>query len=1027
MAHRPYDDWTEKELSEWVGDRVFTNAKKLLARLAPAVVNADAGELKGSFDERNGRVDTMLWPGDSPARSRLTCTCPEFEEGPCRHAVALILAVRAPAKKELAGDARIQQIFEEIKAREFQRKHTADVIGFRLAFGAGEALVIEACRFAPGAPGGTRLSAANLQRVVPEDATAEARAVLEALAPYVRGREYVVPREAAAGLVAKLRAAVTFVHKPAEPLVWRDALHTASFVTADLHGGISVVGSVADEAGTRLPLTAKASLLALGESVWIFDGKQTLARLAAPEAGLWLQGVLPGPAYITPSDLERWVTELLPALRLCGAVKIGDRLTPTVVEATPKPVVLLQETGGALFVRPRMRYPPSHELLAPMQGKHWVDGGIWYVRDVEEESDRVKMFRSLLISDIKHEDGYWLTTDRALWFLDEALAQLTAAGWEVRGDETLAAFKLMPGALVPSVKVETGLDWFDVEFEFQFGEERFDGWKLLAEWDKGKRYVAGKNGFLKLPTELLKNLRERLSELPEGRRLKRTQATLIANLLGEMPAATLDAGWRETAKALASLDAPEPVPLPAGLQASLRPYQKDGLDWIAFLAKNRFGGLLADDMGLGKTLQAIAYLLHEGERGGRPLQALVVCPSSVVFNWERELGKFAPALTKLRWTGDGRAARAAELDTADVVITNYAILRRDVERLSLKRWRTLILDEAQAIKNAGSQTAEAARVIPADFRLALSGTPIENHLGELWSYFEFLMPGFFAGQKNFQERYVRHFDQPGVAERLRKRVTPFIRRRLKQMVAAELPPKTETVVECVFDEAQKNAYESVRAAYKLSLFEKIEKEGFAKSKIHVLEALLRLRQACCDPQLLPYEHLRGVTDSTKRDALFELMDDAVEENHKMIVFSQFTEMLNILETEIQARGYGYARLDGSTADREAPVTRFQTDPECKVILVSLRAGGTGLNLTAADYVVHYDPWWNPAVEDQATDRAYRIGQTRPVFVYKLVVKGSVEEKMIALQAAKRGLVDGLFGDGAMEAALTLDDLKDIFE
>ena len=400
----------------------------------------------------------------------------------------------------------------------------------------------------------------------------------------------------------------------------------------------------------------------------------------------------------------------------------------------------------------------------------------------------------------------------------------------------------------------------------------------------------------------------------------------------------------------------------------------------------------------------------------------------MVFNWEREIAKFAPGLKVLRFTGDQRAALVNELETADVVLTNYALLRRDVALLAQKRWHALVLDEAQMIKNAGSQTAECARALDADFRLALSGTPLENHLGELWSYFEFIMPGFFGTNRDFVERYVKRFDQVGgaVREELRKRVAPFILRRLKQTVAADLPPKTETVMMCEFGDAQKNAYSMIRAAYKLSLFDKIEKDGLSKSHIHVLEALLRLRQACCDPRLLPYEQTKGIEESTKVEALFELVEDAVEEDHKMIVFSQFTGVLDILEAGLKERNIEYARLDGSTKDREAPVNSFQNDPNCKVILVSLRAGGTGLNLTAADYVVHFDPWWNPAVEDQATDRAYRIGQTRPVFVYKLVVKGTVEEMMIELQNKKRGLVDGLLGDADVATALTMDDLKTIF-
>lgn len=1018
---RPSDNWTDEQLESWVGPRAFAHARKLVARTPPHLERDDPDYVVGVFEEKGHFFKCMLAPGVEPERSRLSCECPDAEEGPCRHAAALVLFLRGPKRGDPAADP-LQAVLAKMQATTLQAA-TERALGFKLQFAADEPLVVEACRVRPGTKHAEVLPTASVLDHPPPFADAHARIALEALAPYASARRFVVPAEAAGHVVAELHAALCYVRDPSEPLTWHDEPVELRFATKDLMAGIGVTGEARSREGHVIAVGTRARVLQAGHGAWLFDGKQTMHRLNIESPAPLLESLFPGPYFVTPKDLERWASELLPQLRQWGGVELGDTRTPKIVETEPTPAILLDETETGLRIAPRFRYKPSTVLVEVDKGSTVVDGGTWYLRDSAEETNALKMLKALLITEPRDGEGRWfLPTERALLFLDAELPKLTGAGWEVYGEEDLKRIKIVPGELVPSVRVDSGLDWFDVNFEFQFAGKTFDGWQLLAEWDRNRRFIPIDGGYIKLPAELLKKLRERLAELPEGGRLRRSQAGIIASLLGEVPTATIDTGWRETARALETLQHPASITPHPELQAELRPYQQAGLDWLVFLHRNRFGGILADDMGLGKTLQTIAFLLTT--RGNGP--ALVVCPSSVVFNWEREVAKFAPSLKAVRWTGEARAEKAEQIDGADVVVTNYAILRRDIPMLAQRRWRAVILDEAQAIKNAGSQTAEAARALQADFKLALSGTPLENHLGELWSYFEFVMPGFFGSAKGFQERTVRVIDQPAVRDKLRKRVAPFILRRMKQDVAKDLPPKTEVLLECEFGEAQRNAYESIRAAYKMSLFDKIEKEGLAKSRIHVLEALLRLRQACCDPRLLPYDHTRDIQESAKLEALLELVGEVAEEDHKMIVFSQFTSMLDILEKSIGDLGVMVTRLDGTTADREAPVKRFQEDPACKVILVSLKAGGAGLNLTAADYVVHYDPWWNPAVEDQATDRAYRIGQTRPVFVYKLVAKETVEEKMLDLQSKKRGLIDGVLGEGGAEALLTVEDLKEIF-
>jgi hypothetical protein len=1034
---RTSNSWTDAQLREWVGPQTFARALKVLVQSPPQMRRDDHDFMEAVFPEKAGQVRTMLQPGADPNHSRLTCTCPEFEEGPCRHAAALVLFTRRQAVEPPANVA-LQAALANIAA---QRNAAAGVeieraLGFKMQFRAGESITLEPCRVRPGVKHYEPLPAASVIDHPPPYVDDAGREALDTLAPYIAGRRFLVPQSAAAGVLAKVRKALVFVKDPTRGLIWKRDPLTLEFRTEDFQGGVAISGKAMGADGQLVPVLPTAQLLTAAGQSWLYDGDQTMLLLASMNGNVILEVALPGPYLIPARDMQRWVTEILPALRNWGKVVIKDSLSPEIIEEEPQPAVLLEELSAGLRVSPRLRYKPSKTLLVAGEGTHLLEERKWYVRDPDVEKGYGKLLSALLLPEPRDGRGGWiLSTGRALHFLDEELAKLDGV-WEVYGKESLSNLKLASGELTASMRVVSEFDWFETKFEFSIDDERFDGWALLAEWDKGVRYVKTKRGYVKLPIELLKRLRDKLSELPDGKRIRRSQAGMLAALLAEAPGAVVDEGWRQTAMALDSLQQPGTVAIPNGLQATLRPYQKAGLDWLAFLAANRFGGVLADDMGLGKTLQTISFLLYQKEtdrvagkaRGAEQFGTLVVAPSSVVFNWEREITKFAPGLKVIRFTGDQRAGLVEEFASADVVLTNYAILRRDVGLLATKRWRTVVLDEAQMIKNASSQTAECARAIPADFRLALSGTPLENHLGELWSYFEFIMPGFFGPNKYFVDRYIKKFDQPGgaVREELRKRVAPFILRRLKQTVAADLPPKTEMVMTCEFGDAQKNAYQMIRAAYKLSLFEKIEKDGLAKSRIHVLEALLRLRQACCDPRLLPYEHTKGIEESTKTEALFTLIEDAVEEDHKMIVFSQFTGMLDILEQGLRERNIVHARLDGATKDREAPVKSFQEDPNCKVILVSLRAGGTGLNLTAADYVVHFDPWWNPAVEDQATDRAYRIGQNRPVFVYKLVVKGTVEEMMIELQNKKRGLVDGLLGDEEVATALTMDDLKTIF-
>lgn len=483
---------------------------------------------------------------------------------------------------------------------------------------------------------------------------------------------------------------------------------------------------------------------------------------------------------------------------------------------------------------------------------------------------------------------------------------------------------------------------------------------------------------------------------------------------------------KELLKSLKALmEVPEPD-LPKSFNTVLRPYQLEGLAWLQLLARNEFAGILADDMGLGKTVQMLAFIAMEKEAGrlqGSPF--LVVCPTSVLPNWLSEAGKFCPELKALAHYGFDRASRFSKIREAELVFTSYPLLVRDIEKLRKIKWRGIALDEAQAIKNPSTQLAEAVCSLTSELRFCMTGTPIENHLGELWSQFHFLLPGYLGDKRSFKLGFRDKIEKHGDTRRLEllaTRVRPFILRRTKEEVANDLPEKTIIVKEIELEGGQRDLYETVRLASTEKVRQEIEKKGFKKSQIMILDALLKLRQVCCDPRLVKLSEARKVKESAKLDALLEMMSQLQDEGRRVLVFSQFTSMLDLISEELRKKDIDYVELRGDTTDRVSPVKSFQNE-EVRVFLLSLKAGGSGLNLTAADTVIHYDPWWNPAVEAQASDRAHRIGQTKNVFIYKLLAKGSIEEKMIKLQKRKAELAAAIFtGDGNSNFNFTEDDI-----
>ncbi|MDR0440004.1 MAG: DEAD/DEAH box helicase, partial [Candidatus Accumulibacter sp.] len=638
-------------------------------------------------------------------------------------------------------------------------------------------------------------------------------------------------------------------------------------------------------------------------------------------------------------------------------------------------------------------------------------------------------------------------------FMQDGLCALRAAGWEVEIDEDFRHNALQVEAWEAEL-VNAGNGWFDLDMGVVVEGERLPLAPLLASlFQRDARWLetvelsripddepielrTPANKRLRVPAERLKALAATLIDLFDGLdargrlRISRFDAQRIKVLRD--PRRWQFRGQDEIVALADRLAAAQGVRLvtpPVGLGLALREYQKEGVAWLQFLREHKLSGILADDMGLGKTAQALAHLLLEKEAGRLDRPALVVLPTSLVFNWMNEAARFAPALSLLALQGVDRKARFDEIPRHDAVLTTYPLLWRDAAELTRFKYHLLILDEAQTVKNSRSQGAEVVRRIDARHRLCLTGTPLENHLGELWSQFDFLLPGFLGDGNSFARYWRAPIEKQGDAKRrdfLARRIRPFILRRRKEEVAPELPPKTIILRRVALTGGQRDLYEAVRASMDAMVREEIARQGFGRSRIVILDALLKLRQVCCDPRLVKAPIARKVEERAKLDLLMTMLPELVDEGRRILVFSQFTTMLSLIEQEMRRAEIGYAILTGNTADRESPVRRFQAG-EIPVFLVSLKAGGIGLNLTSADTVIHYDPWWNPAVENQATDRAHRIGQEKPVFVYKLIVAGSIEEKILALQERKADLAEGILSaDSDALVKFGEDDIAALF-
>ncbi|WP_053333850.1 DEAD/DEAH box helicase [Gemmatimonas phototrophica] len=637
-----------------------------------------------------------------------------------------------------------------------------------------------------------------------------------------------------------------------------------------------------------------------------------------------------------------------------------------------------------------------------------------YRRRMAAERNAVTRLRALgaleMYSHVNHRMGLTMSSH----LLPRATATLVREGWQV---ETDGALLVAPGKL--EISLSSGIDWFDLHGGVRYGEQMASFAAVLAAAAAGEEQVRLPDGSMGvLPMDQIATL-QALMALAERRgdalRFRPAQLAMLDALLDELPDVDVDAHLAHARAQLHEFREIAPEPVPDGFVGELRNYQRDGLSWFAFLRRFQLGGCLADDMGLGKTVQVLAML--EARRAEGKGLSLLVVPRSLVFNWMREAERFAPALRVLDLSHAEREIDALDAADADVVVSTYGTLRRDIDRLGSRRFDYVVLDEAQAIKNASTATAKAARLLQGDHRLALTGTPIENRIEELWSLFEFLNPGMLGASTRFStaarmlgQRAGDGVTLPGQPrdDLFSRALRPVILRRTKGQVASELPMRTEQTLEVELEPRQRAFYEELRQQYVESVFAQVEREGLSKSRMHILEALLRLRQAACHPSLV--DPRKAALPSAKLDVIVPSLQEIANEGHKALVFSQFTSFLSLLRNRLDAQGIPYEYLDGKTRDRQARVERFQSAEGPPLFLISLKAGGHGLNLTAAEYVFLLDPWWNPAVEAQAIDRAHRIGQTRHVLATRVVARDTIESKILELQASKRALADSILSE-----------------
>jgi len=1012
-------------------------------------------------DHRNSRIlyDVSIWLQSQQVA--LTCTCRDSHQWYlCRHRLAAFMALhdylRAHPPKiwqavleqaEAAAPRRTAANYGPIVFSLQERSSSWVVVPYALAARhftpeqlADRAALEQAIdNFKAGSPPKALRSRVSRQ-AYPQATESEIAAVNLAVGnPYMlSGYSYGREGSFYEPVLALLPGCLVYVGEEYDPFQDRiEVLAEQGVVEARLRQtkqGMQLSAQVV--AGERvLPLRRRDAQVVVSDPLWLLLD-QVLVQVKSSSAVA--SALIDYPELTIPAeDQDTFLDQHLMPLTEHVAVR-GDMLEWRDIDLDPQPRLYLSESPEGLQAELRFGYG-EHELVydkrLPATGTQRLPGTLVLARITRRPEREQAAWQALASYGLKRtvEPSIMVLkkTVQPIDFLLHQVPRLAEAGYTIYGEEALTSARVNRNKPTISFHISSGIDWFDVSAVVNYGDLTVGLKELRQAIKKREKYIKLADGTIgALPEEWAERYRHMLA-LGEDRgddmRFSSHHITMLDQLLAEADRASADKVFEQRREKLRSFEHVQPHALPESFVGELRPYQKFGYDWLHFLREYGFGGCLADDMGTGKTIITLAFLESLYAETPDARATLVVMPRSLLFNWQREAAKFTPELNVYVQADQGRASDPSEFDKYDLVLTTYGTMLRDVALLRKYQFNYVILDESQAIKNPLAETSKAARLLRGDHRLVLTGTPVENSTLELWSQFAFLNPGLLGNIEYFRQEFVNPIErqQNGeTAQFLRKMVYPFILRRTKDQVAADLPPRSEELLTCEMEPPQRKLYNKQRDYYRALLLGLIENDGLNDARMKILEGLLRLRQISNHPRLVDPK-FKGT--SGKFELLIETLETLQAEGHRALVFSQFVQMLTIVREALDARGIPYCYLDGQTRDREQVVDRFQNDETIPFFLISLKAGGVGLNLTAADYVIHIDPWWNPAVEMQATDRTHRIGQDKPVFVYKLIAQDSVEEKILQLQEHKRALVEQVIGaEGGVFKSLTREDIEVLF-
>ena len=1061
--------FTYKTLVDWAGKQTVGEAEELVRRGVVLRADYEHPHITGAILWNNRELETGL---RLISRTLVENECPCYanrERGIiCAHSIAIALTLVKRATDPLRNEKYRNEMRRAarqaaIPQDAYLKRVTADTPGALPAaieltvgpdyldrFNAG--IIPVACRLIAD---GIRHLPASIDRKTPLTFSRQDENLLFVLEDICEGpcRDLMEMSPADFLNILKLRAG-NIVNIQGGPPLRIAAAPTSSCLTVAID---ETTGSLELQINTEIPGSESAPdqmplYMVHGREGWIIaDGFVFQLDKVLP---LPYQPIYDAPVTIQRPDVLRFMKHELPVLERCIKVESNlaldlftiDPAVPAfklVVRGSPASLAAIlyatyndiELIAGKPDARADFAVPDPDDLLR------------YTVRNMPAEKAAINKLAKLGLGGAYGDSLTDIVGKRhVLAFLGSAVPMLRRSGWRIELEGRVAPYFEEIEFVTPVVNISQPEDgaWFDVGYDFEdTGGASISAADVQRAIRCGESFIQQGDRTLLLDTNAIESMLDVFSDCcvteggQSGRfRLNSHYAPFVKSSLDALDGIDVEnpPEWRQMADRSNRSARIEPVQLSEPLASMLRPYQKDGVAWLRFLERNGFCGLLADEMGLGKTIQTLAWLAlerAESETGGRP--ALIICPTSLVENWREEAARFTPQLNVLTLQGQERHELWERLDDCDVAITSYSLLRRDLEKLEQREFSVIILDEAQHIKNRNTQNALAAKRLQATHRLVLTGTPVENSVADLWSIMDFLMPGYLGGHAIFRQNYelpiARGEDEGAAAQtRLRKKLQPFLLRRLKREVAKELPPKIEKLSYCQLTADQQVVYRTTLESSRQRISNMVNRQGFNKSRMDILATLMRLRQICCHLGLLDLPGIDPQQPSAKLDLFSELLDEAIDGGHRILVFSQFVSMLKILRSALEERGLDYCYLDGSTRERMQVVHRFNSNRDIPVFLISLKAGGTGLNLTGADMVVHFDPWWNPAVENQATDRAYRIGQQRTVYCHKLITRGTVEEKVLALQQRKQAIINATVeNDQAVMEALGWDDIREIME